>query len=66
MSKFIMPRRKVLLGGATAALTLSMPSIVSAQGGKDVKIAMLSEQSGLMARTGTMLKVGRRNGCRGH
>ena len=58
MSKFIMSRRKVLLGGATAALTLSMPSIVSAQGGKDVKIAMLSEQSGLMARTGTMLKVG--------
>jgi branched-chain amino acid transport system substrate-binding protein len=57
-SQIAIPRRKFLLGSATAALALSAPAILRAQGGGDLKIAMLSEQTGLMARTGTMLKVG--------
>lgn len=52
-------RRKLVVGGASAALALSLPGLVRAQaGGGDLKIAVLAELSGLMARTGTMLRVG--------
>lgn len=58
MSGIRIKRRQLLLGAGAASVALSMPSIVRAQAGGDIKIAMLSENSGLMARTGNMLKIG--------
>lgn len=58
MSKFVVPRRQFLLGATAATAALSMPGIVRAQGSGSVKIAVVSEQSGLFARTGTMIKIG--------
>lgn len=51
-------RRQLLLGAGAASVALSMPSIVRAQGAGDIKIAMLSETTGMFARTGNMLKIG--------
>ncbi len=58
MSKFELPRRKFVLGTAAATAALSMPGILRAQGSDPIKIAVVSEQSGLFARTGTMVKIG--------
>jgi branched-chain amino acid transport system substrate-binding protein len=52
-------RRKLVLGGASAGLAMSFPGLLRAQSGSgDIKIAVLAELTGLMARTGTMLRVG--------
>jgi branched-chain amino acid transport system substrate-binding protein len=52
-------RRSFLQASAGAALTVAMPGIVRAQSSDaPLKVAILSELSGAMARTGTMLKVG--------
>jgi len=58
MLGFPIKRRELLLGAGAASIALSMPSIARARAGGDIKIAMLSENSGLMARTGNMLKIG--------
>lgn len=55
--EFQVSRRKVLIGGATAAAALSMPGIVRAQSG-DIKIAVVSELTGPVARSGGMLRTG--------
>jgi branched-chain amino acid transport system substrate-binding protein len=51
-------RRQLLLGAGAASVALSMPTIVRAQTAGEIKIAMLSENTGMMARTGNMLKIG--------
>lgn len=53
-----LPRRKLLLGAAAATTSLAMPGILRAQGSETIKIAVVSEQSGLFARTGNMIKIG--------
>ena len=58
MIKHSKQRRQFLLAGTAAAVSLSLPSIVRAQSNDPVKVAVLSEQSGLMARTGNMIKIG--------
>lgn len=52
-------RRTFLLGTAATGATLAMPAILRAQSSTDpIKVAVVSEQSGLFARTGNMIRVG--------
>ena len=58
MFEHSLPRRKLLLGSAAAAASLAMPNVLRAQDSDTIKIAVVSEQSGLFARTGNMIRIG--------